>query len=114
MVDVYRPQGVVFIGIDNNWSSSEAQVISYCQLFDWDFPVGQDTNLGSTIFVAYGTDRHNYMVIGKDGRISHRAANRYTGAAWSTYETPLKNAIAAALAVPVAPTTWSRVKSLLD
>jgi hypothetical protein len=114
---VYRPQGVVFLGVENHFTSGTTvnNVVNYCLNFDWDFPVGLDTVGGSTIFAAYGTDRHNYMVIGKDGRIAHRAVtNRYNGAAWSTFKQGLINAINAALAVPVEPTSWGRIKSLLD
>ena len=106
----------MFIGVEQNLSSVESGVISYCELFEWDFPVGQDTDGGSTIFAAYGTQRHNYMVIGKDGRIAYRATAGYNGnpSAWSTYKQGLINAIVAALAVPVEPTTWGRIKTLLN
>lgn len=117
LVNVYRPQGVVFLGVENHFYSSTrpSDVVTYCNNYDWDFPVGLDTQGGGTIFAAYETQRHNYMVIGRDGRIAHRAAgNSYTGAGWSTYKQGLINAITAALAVPVEPVSWSRIKALLD
>lgn len=100
------------MGVEQNSFGANELVVAYCANYGWDFPVGRDAQ--HTIFSNYGTDRHNYMVIGKDGRIAHRAAIRYTGTGWSTYRQGLVNALNAALLVPVEPTTWSRLKSLLD
>ena len=102
----------MFLGVEQNSFGSNQLVVNYCVTAGWDFSVGRDVPLN--IFTSYGTDRHNYMVIGRDGRIAHRAANRYTGASWSTYKQGLVNALNAALLVPVVPSTWSRLKSLLD
>jgi len=113
LVNVYRPQGVVFVGIEKNTGSSDQQVVNFCLNAGWNFPAGRDAQ--RDIFTAYGTDRHNYMVIGRDGKIAHRAAGSYTAAAsWTTYKQGLINALNAALLVPVEPTTWSRLKSLLN
>jgi len=105
---------VVFLAVEQNSSGSSANVVNFCTTAGWDFPVGRDVQGLASIFAAYGTQRHNYMVIGKDGRIAHRASGQYTGAGWSTYKQGLINALNAALLVPVEPTTWSRLKSLLD
>lgn len=103
----------MFLAVEQNSSfSSNQEVVNFSATAGWDFPVGRDVPLN--IFNAYGTDRHNYMVIGRDGKIAHRAANRYTNTGWSTYKQGLMNALNAALLVPVEPTTWSRLKSLLD
>ena len=109
-MNLYRPQGVVFLGIEQGQPMDLNQVQSYASQFCWDFPVGVD---GGDVFSQYGTMRHNYFVIGPDGRITFRAeGGGYTGAAWSTYEPRLKQAIDAALATPVQGVTWGRVKAL--
>jgi hypothetical protein len=109
-VNVYRPQGVVFFGIEQGQPVNLDQVLSYAGQFGWDFPIGID---GGTIFSQYDTMRHNYFVIGADGRITFRAeAGGYTGAGWSTYEPRLKQAIEAALTSPVQDVTWGRIKAL--
>lgn len=102
----------MFLGLEQNSTGTNQNTINFATAAGWDFPVGRDAP--RVIFSAYGTDRHNYMVIGKDGRIAYRATTGYTGAGWSTYKAGITNAINAALLVPVEPTTWSRLKSLLD
>lgn len=107
----------MFLGVENHFTTgtSVGDVVTYCTNYGWDFPVGLDTVGGGTIFAAYSTERHNYMVIGRDGKVAHRAVTgRYTGAAWSTFKQGLINAIDAALLVPIEPTSWSRIKSLLN
>jgi len=110
IVNLYRPQGVVFFGIEQGQPVSLDQVRSYASQFGWDFPIGLDEG---NVFSQYETMRHNYFVIGPDGRIAFRAeGNDYTGAAWSTYEARLKQAIEAALMTPVQSVTWSGIKAL--
>ena len=109
-MNLYRPQGVVFFGIEQGEPVNLDQVRAYASQFGWDFPIGID---GGDLFSQYGTSRHNYFVIGPDGRITFRAeVGGYTGAAWSTYEPRLKQAIEAALMTPVQSLTWSGVKAL--
>ena len=110
IVNLYRPEGVVFFGIEQAAPANIGQVQSYASQFGWDFPVGLDT---ANLFSLYETQRHNYFVIAPDGRITFRAEDGgYTGAAWSTYEARLKQAINAALETPVQAVTWSGIKAL--
>ncbi len=113
---MYRPQGVVFLGIEQNVGGTGGvdPVRSYATQFGWDFPIGlSGTGVGGNQFTAYGTERHNYFVIDREGRVTFRAeGGGYTGAAWSSYEPRIKAAVDELLGVPVEGVTWSRVKAM--
>jgi len=112
---VYAPQGVIFLGIEQNLSGSSTQAVPYLSQFGWTFPNGfNNTGGNGDLFTKYGTPRHNYFVIDHEGRIVHRtnSSTSYNPESWSAIKPGLVAAIEGALAVPVETTTWSRVKHL--
>jgi hypothetical protein len=113
LVEVYRPRGVVFYGIEWNFATNLTRVRAFCSLFSWDFPVGMQNTSVLNIFELYATGRHNYFVIGADGRIAFRAQSNttYVDTTTFTYKPFIIQAINEALAVPVETTTWGRIKS---
>lgn len=115
-MDEYRPQGVVFLAIEQNNGNAGnvSSVQAYATQFGWDFPIGlNNTGVGGNLFSGYETERHNYFIIDAEGRIAFRAeGGGYTGTAWSSYEPRIKAAIDELLAVPVEDVTWTGIKAL--
>jgi len=78
---------------------------------NWSFPNGIDRE--GTVFPAYAAEMDQYMVIGRDGRVTY--VSPITGFDEGAIDIPaLRRAIEGALdgVVPVRKTTWSWIKRL--
>ena len=109
-MSVYRPQGVIFLGIGTNDPGTAGSTLLFAKEYNYDFPIGFDT---ASIFRNYQSQLENYFVIGPDGKITFRAIGTARATMpWSTIEPALKQAIETALLTPVQEETWGRIKAL--
>ena len=108
---------MAFIGIEkgerrSSFSGNIRDPIDFILKMNWTFPNGVDKE--RTIFEAYGAELDQYMVVGKNGRLSY--VSEVTGFEEGAIDVPsLVDAIQNALLgrpVPTLPTTWSRLRTL--
>lgn len=102
----------MFVGIEQNNVGTANNVRSFANQFAWQFPVVRDDRESSAIFRAYESERDNYIIVDREGKIAYRAATGFASLGWFSYGPGVIQALANLGITPVERLTWGRIKSL--
>lgn len=120
IADVYRPYGVVVLGVEQNADlaggpEGPAETLAYMRQFGWDFPVVRDVYNLNTIFNSFGVERDSWVIVDADGKVAYKSSDHYTGQDFnSAYRAQIINTLTNLGVVPVRPTTWGGIKALYE